>query len=497
MTSTPAPVMWRLGRSLPDGDGTSPVGGGAVVGQSLAQRERSLGLLPGHPFLLRPDGVADADVLAFFASSSFKLLSEQTRVSYAKDLRLFLSFLESQSKSWRDSTPADLLDYEHWRRRDPANPHRVSGAKFSRELAACKKFFDWQRQRGAMAANPAVERATPWQDTGGHSLRPKDARSTRVKWLTPRAFQQWRDVGLGGRLVDDSREASWRGRNDGRNLAFADLLWTSGLRLREAGTLLVSELPETDPNARYLRARVGEAAAKGRGRDFWMAADARRELDGYVASTRATAVSRARREGRYAELPGKLVVVGRDRDRLQVRSSAADDPVTTVMVGQLDARDRARLFLEGPDGLEPAMLFLGESGLPMHYESWEAVFAGASRRCARLGVPVACYPHMLRHSFALRMLVTLLHAFDRRMGLTPDERRDYRLLFGDPWTLVQTLLGHTNPQTTRDIYLEPVSGLQVDLFLNGDQAGASDDAFADFVQRHLADTGLVNLGRES
>ena len=62
---------------------------------------------------------------------------------------------------------------------------------------------------------------------------------------------------------------------------------------------------------------------------------------------------------------------------------------------------------------------------------------------------------------------------------------------------MQTLLGHTNPQTTRDIYLEPVSGLQVDLFLNGDQAGASDDAFADFVQRHLADTGLVNLGRES
>jgi len=490
--------MWRLGRSLPDGDGATFVEvRGVALAQSLAQRERSLGLLPSQPFLLRPDGAADADVLAFFASSSFKLLSEQTRVSYAKDLRLFLSFLESQSKPWRESTPADLLDYEHWRRRDPANPHRVSGAKFSRELAACKKFFDWQRQRGAMIANPAVEQATSWQNTGGHSVRPKDARSTRVKWLTPRAFQQWRDIGLGGRLLDGSRESSWRGRNDGRNLAFADLLWSSGLRLREAGTLLVSELPQPDTNARYLRARVGDAVAKGRGRDFWMAADARRELEAYVASTRAAAVSRARREGRYQDLPGKLLVVGRDRTRLQVRGSAADDPVTTVTLGQLDARDRARLFIEGPDGLEPAMLFLGESGLPMHYESWEAVFAGASHRCTRLGVPVSCYPHMLRHSFALRMLVTLLHAFDRRMGLTPDERRDYRLLFGDPWTLVQTLLGHTNPQTTRDIYLEPVSGLQVDLFLNGDQAGDGDDAFADFVQRHLADTGLVNPGRES
>jgi len=280
-------------------------------------------------------------------------------------------------------------------------------------------------------------------------------------------------------------------------VAFADLLWSSGLRLREAGTLLLSELPEQDANDRYLRARVGEAVAKGRGRDFWMAADARRGLEAYVTSTRAAAVSRARREGRYRDLPGKLLVVGRDRARLQVRGSAVDDPVTTVTVGQLDARDRARLFVEGPDGLEPAMLFLGESGLPMHFASWEAVFAGASQRSARLGVPVSCYPHMLRHSFALRMLVTLLHAFDRRMGLTPDERRDYRLLFGDPWTLVQTLLGHTNPQTTRDIYLEPVSGLQVDLFLNGDQPGGGDDAFGDFVQRYLADTGLVNLGRES
>lgn len=466
-----------------------------ALAQSLAAREQSLGLLTSQPFLLRPDGAPDVDVLAFFASSSFKLLSEQTRLSYAKDLRLFLSFLESQDTPWREATRTDLLDIEHWRRRDPANPRRVSGAKFSRELAACKKFLDWQRQRGAMAANTAAEPAVSWHEPDGRSLRPRDARSTRVKWLTPRAFQQWRDVGLGGHRMDCTRDSSWRGRNDGRNMAFANLLWSSGLRLREAGTLLLSELPELDENSKYLRARVGDAVAKGRGRDFWMGCDARRELEAYVVSTRAAAISRARREGRYEDLPGRLLIVGRDRSRLQVRSAAADQ-VTTVTLGQLDARDRARLFIEGANGLEPAMLFLGESGLSMRYESWEAVFSAANRRCTRLGVPVSCYPHMLRHSFALRMLVTLLHAFDRRMGLTPEERRDYRLLFGDPWTLVQTLLGHTNPQTTRDIYLEPVSGLQVDLFLNAGDANDGDEAFTDFVQDHLAATGLVNPGRE-
>ena len=106
---------------------------------------------------------------------------------------------------------------------------------------------------------------------------------------------------------------------------------------------------------------------------------------------------------------------------------------------------------------------------------------------------MTCHPHMLRHSFALRMLLTLTHAFDRRMGLTAEERREYRLLFGDPWVLVQTLLGHTSPETTRNIYLEPVSGLQVDLFLNDDEL-QEDIAFSTTVTKYLAGTGLVNMG---
>ena len=139
------------------------------------------------------------------------------------------------------------------------------------------------------------------------------------------------------------------------------------------------------------------------------------------------------------------------------------------------------------------MLFLGESGLPMAPDTWERVFAQASRRCLSLGVPVTCHPHMLRHSFALRMLLTLTHAFDRRMGLTAEERHEYRLLFGDPWVLVQTLLGHAGPETTRNIYLEPVNGLQVDLFLNDDEL-RGDIAFSTTVTKYLAGTGLVNMG---
>ena len=51
------------------------------------------------------------------------------------------------------------------------------------------------------------------------------------------------------------------------------------------------------------------------------------------------------------------------------------------------------------------------------------------------------------------MLVALHHAMDQRFGLTAGERRDFRLLYGDPWRMVKDLLGHASEETTRNIYL--------------------------------------------
>jgi integrase len=76
---------------------------------------------------------------------------------------------------------------------------------------------------------------------------------------------------------------------------------------------------------------------------------------------------------------------------------------------------------------------------------------------------------MLRHSFALHMLVALHHALDRRFGLTPEERKHLRQVYGDPWVLVRDLLGHSSEQTTRLVYLEPLNGLQVASLLDHDE----------------------------
>ena len=300
-------------------------------------------------------------------------------------------------------------------------------------------------------------------------LRPSNVRRYRVKWLTPRAYRRWRDIGLGGYGADGTRDASWRGRNDARNVAFADLLWSSGLRLREGATLLCWELPAAGGGgAGFVRGRVAENVAKGGSRDFWVAERALRGIEAYRDSARAAAVRRAQHEGRYDRLDGVMVAQALTRSR-QVVPAGGDGGRVRVSLDALSATDRQRLFVETDDGLEPAMLWLTEAGMPMPYDSWKKVFSVANVRCAAQGVAISCHAHMLRHSFALRMLVTLMHAVDRRLGLTPQQQHDYQQWYGDPYVYVQTLLGHRSRDTTEAIYLEPAKGLQIELFLSGDE----------------------------
>ena len=263
-------------------------------------------------------------------------------------------------------------------------------------------------------------------------------------WLTPRQYRRWRDVGLRGYGVDNLRDSSWRGRNASRNWAFADTLWSSGLRLSEAAALLSREVPAESPGNSFSRGHVAVPAATGTDRDFWISAEALRAIDAYRASERAAAVHRARRQGRYDDLRDITVV-----------------SPELVSLDQLSVGDRRRLFIEGDGGLEPASLWLTDSGTPMNQVSWEQVFVAANARCASAGVEVQCHPHMLRHSFAFRIIAA--RDMSRQRWPTPWQGPALRRLrLGDPFMLVQTLLGHRSLRTTRQIYfnLDPEERLR-------------------------------------
>jgi site-specific recombinase XerD len=455
----------------------------------LAEREDRLGFYDGQPILVDPGFRVDARLSEFFRRSRFATRAAGTQESYVLDYRLFFTFMWRQGRNWDEARPEDLENYEYWRRRDKSNPRRIGGAKWGRELAALRLLYEWAARRGYIAGSPVVLRSVRLPDGGTAEvpeLAPTNVRACNVKWLTPRAYRMWRDVGLRGYDAEGLPDESWRGRNDSRDAAFTDFVLSSGLRRREAGTLLMIELPSASVEQRYYPGKVAGAVAKRGSRYFYVGRPALKAVEAYRMTTRAQAVRRAQAAGQYEALPVRWIVQGTGR-RGAVRWADQNGERAEAPLNALDEGDRRHLYLEGEDGLEPMALWLTEAGLPMRYRSWNNVFRQANVRCESLGLQVFCFPHMLRHSFALTMLISLHHALDRRLGLTPAERRYYEQVYGNVWMLVKDLLGHSSVEVTRNVYLEPVRGLQLDTLLND----VEDESADDLLTRLAAQTGLI------
>ena len=207
-------------------------------------------------------------MIRYCNSESFRRLALRSQIGYAYDLRAYLSFLGLHGVDWRVATGDDLVAYEYWRRRDPGNPKPISAATFARELAAVRRFYAWQLRQGTVESVPMLNDRVRLPDgTIGPAarLRPRTERSSKKMWLTPRQYRRWRDVGLRGYGVDNLRDSSWRGRNASRNRAFADTLWSSGLRLSEAAALLSWEVPAESPGNSFSRGHVAVPVATGTG----------------------------------------------------------------------------------------------------------------------------------------------------------------------------------------------------------------------------------------
>ncbi|MGJ5828055.1 site-specific integrase [Streptomyces ossamyceticus] len=461
-------VYWVPRRPVAVPDGVPVLAGFG----DLAEREERVGIHPGDPILLSPDYRIDELLCLYLCRSSFVRLMDSTKEDYTEDYCLLFDFLWLRGKSWIEATADDLWDFEDWRTRSPRNPQKVGGARWNRGLAAFAKLYSWATKSEWIAVNPVEMRQTVGRYGEAIEVpagRSKNAKSSNVHWLTPRAFRQWVEVGLRGYGADGVPEPGWAGRMEDRNVAFAELLFSSGARLTEGGSLLTIEVPRSALRARrYYSGRLAKAVTKSkRPRTYYVAAPVVGLIEGYSESMRAAAVRRAQAKGRYDSLPERKLVTRITGRRKKVLHWVDQDGVIgETALNDATVEERMTLFTEGPAGPEPLWLWLNESGLPFHPESWENVFRGASKRCEKVlaGVvsePPFCTPHMCRHSMALYMLVVLHHIVDLRMGLTPEERRDFRLLYGDPWRMVQDLLGHAELETTREIYLAPVSDLQL------------------------------------
>jgi site-specific recombinase XerD len=429
------------------------------------------------PILVSPDGECDVRLCKFFLSPHFTRLRNSTKQSYAKDLRLWLRYLDSRRKDWAEASPDDVNVYWLWRSRSDINEDAVGGSKMNRELAAISLLYRWASHpsRGYIEFNPIERESLSPQDNGRSvvprtPVRSKNVVGSRVKWLTPQTFRLWRQVGIEGYTLENLRDEVFRGRTVLRNRAMVDLLYGSGLRITEAGALLLPEIPVRGRGPGFNEAQLSAAIAKGgRSRTWYLFDDASALVDSYLSVTRRAAVDRARNEGRYDDRS----VIAVDDVRATTHSIEYRFNGSWHDHNRVDIARRRRMFIDNGDGLEPMWLWLNEGGLPMSTDSWTDVLNTANERVAKLfkvgrlngtidrnmGAP-RISPHSLRHSFALFMLIALHRAIDERTGnnhATDYDEERYR----SAWDMVRDLLGHRSVETTRECYLAPLNGIRL------------------------------------
>lgn len=459
-------------------DGVTP----ELLPETIAAVEAT-GVTDGMPFILDDRGGYDVDLNRFFrACPTMGLRSANSLRAYARDLVVWMRFLSER----RDKKSIWLADREdlavyHAARRRSAPSHRISAASWNRAVAALEKFYGWAVEEELIAASPFGS-STTWRRVRGgrfapvRTVRAREAGARRgdLRFVGLDHFLSYRDVGLRGRQLDGCEDATWSGRHGERNVLFAELLVTTGLRLEEAASLLIVELPAADRTRsapRSIAFRLPASIAKGgRSREIRLPARLLHRLADYVTIERANVLTN------FRNVDSGSIVVADNATRNAIGVVDGTGQVRSVRLDVLTPIERRRLVTSSG---EPMILWLNEAGRPMTSPAWAAVFRRAGMRCRALGIDLDVTPHALRHTFAVHMLSMLIR---EQIGAVladgpPDEPGSaaYRRMIGDPLQKLQRLLGHASIASTY-IYLDSLEESRALVEAAAERWGAALDA---------------------
>lgn len=446
----------------------------------------SRGIPNGTPILLSGNGELDEWLVCYCSSAPvFTSLDVSSRKTYAREIAKWCGFLGGQDPplTWVEATEDDFVDYKIRRTDRLQFADVVAGATWNKAVCALRGLYDWAVSRKIPIGpnGPPIE-VSPVPDGSaatrfsGSRANAAFVRKNRDRWIVPGTYRLWRDVGLRGHKVErvganqwraEGEDPSFRGRNNMRNTAFTDLVYSTGLRVQEAGSLLLAELPAVG----VIEAKLPAAITKYSKARMWYAAPTvMRTISSYVKVARAAAVRRAIREGRYDAIPDIIWVSSVRPARRGTFDVVCDDGEVRPL-NSMEPVDRRRLFWLRDGRPEPMALWLSERGTPFHHESWTDVFEDASRRLwsaievtgAAEGDELTVTPHSLRFSFALAVAVQLHQRLDQAHGWDESVAYGDGSRYDEVFRTVKDLLGHRSVETTRNTYMPRVQRLRFDL----------------------------------
>jgi integrase len=469
MRSTSAPQAWTLLWTSETDDVPANFHPGLEEwARNLRARERMAHILPRTPIFVDGDGNFDFRLMEFCNSLTFTSYAAASREAYAYEIKWWCEFLGQNLVTWDTATEDDFGAFKRWRTEPQLNARYVQGATWNKAVSALELLYAWaSNPRRLYVDSSPIPRSTATREVG--AARSGHARSQRSRWVSLRTYRVWRDVGfrgfaLGvsstGALEAASEDLAFRGRNVQRNAAFADMLFSTALRRREAASLLTLELP-----APRQESSLAAATAKGNRSRPWSAeANVLDSVNAYVNLARRAAVIRARKAGRYDSTD--VIWVDSVEDRAREGRVLVTNKGDLLALDSLTPESRMRLMRLTNQGPEPLWLWLSEDGIPKEPHGWSNDFAAASarfgRECVRLERPqdtLVLSPHSLRFSFALFVLLALHQHLDRLNGWSAQDPYDERR-YSPAYDIVRDLLGHRSTETTRAIYLEPLRGMR-------------------------------------
>lgn len=443
------------------------------------------GVVKGTPILLSDNGELDEWLVLYFNSCpEFTSLDLSSRKTYAREIAMWCGFLGRQVDplTWLEATAEDFTDYKICRTDQLKSADAVAGSTWNKAVFALRGLYEWavNRKLPIGPSGPPIE-ANPVPAGRGATRVPGGranevfVRQERDRWIVPGTYRLWRDVGLRGRGIERIGPNQWRAagedescraRNSLRNTAFTDFVYSTGLRVQEAGSLLLTELPSVG----VVEAKLPAGIAKYSKARMWYAAPTvTRTVASYVRVARAAAVRRAVREGRYDAIEDIIWVTETRRGRKGTFEVVLDDGVV-MSLNTMKSATRRRLFWLRDGRPEPMALWLNEGGTPYHHESWIGVFDAANDRLwaaveATGGAAtdeLTVTPHSLRFSFALALTVRLHQRLDAVHGWNEDVAYEDGTRYDEVFRTVKDVLGHKSVETTRSTYLPRVQRLRFD-----------------------------------